>query len=85
MDVAKFKRVIGIAVDEAEQAADPHKSGLMDYGDLQRLMGRMTRALRYAERAYDDLAAEYEELSDRLQRPQSHSSPPSDDQTVYHS
>jgi len=40
----------------------------MDYGDLQRIVRRLSDTLKMADRAYDDLTKDYEELSERLTR-----------------
>jgi predicted nucleic acid-binding Zn-ribbon protein len=68
MERGKLKRAIARALAESEHAEDPRKSGLMDYGDLQRTVRRLRDTLQLAERAYDDLMTEYEELSERLTR-----------------
>jgi hypothetical protein len=76
MERGDLKRAIATALEEAEQAADARNSGLMDYGDLQRIVRRLRDVLQLAERAYDDLTTEYEELAERLTRSALHDLPP---------
>jgi len=70
-----LKLAIARALAESEHAADAGNCGLMDYGDLQRIVRRLRGALQMSERAYDDLKAEYEELAERLTRSLPHDSP----------
>jgi hypothetical protein len=68
MEETTLRRAIRTVQTEVRQALDPQQCGLMDYTDLQRIIGGLSRTLQLAERAYDDLKGEYEELSERLKR-----------------
>ncbi|HWE92489.1 MAG TPA: hypothetical protein VG269_00825 [Tepidisphaeraceae bacterium] len=68
MEETTLRRAIRIVQTQAMQALDPQQCGLMDYTDLQRIIGGLSHTLQLAERAYDDLKGEHEELSERLKR-----------------
>jgi hypothetical protein len=68
MDEAKRRQSIKTILDEAEEAIDPQKCGLFDYGDLQRIIRRLVRCLRSAEHGHAASEAEHDEVSKCFER-----------------
>lgn len=64
MKETKLRHVIKAVLAEAEQAIHPQKCGLLDYGDLQRVVSQLSDTLRLTELAYDELKKEYEKVSE---------------------